>query len=582
MLEKKMSENLRGVIVSMRKDFFHIGFFSLFVNLIMLVPPLYMLQVYDRVLTSRSQETLLLLTLLLGWMFLTMGVLDFVRSRMMVRLSNQLDSRLNQRLYRMMMRLALLQPGHAGSRPLSDMAGIRQFLSSNGSLSFFDTPWVPIYLGILFLFDPLFGLLALFAAVLLCTLALINELATRRLQRDAAEGQFDAAKLADAQMRNAEVLQAMGMESAMQERWLSRHRHAVNAQSKVADRAGFWMNVSKNLRLLFQSLMLGLGAYLAINNQITAGMVIAGSILMGRALAPIDQMIGAWRGFTAARMAYERLNRLLEQQPEEERRLSLPKLQGELSVEKAVLIPPGAKEPALRGISFSLRPGEALGIIGSSAAGKSSLVRALLGLWPLTAGSVRLDGAGIDQWNSDELGSQIGYLPQDVELFEGTVAENIARFSLCDPSRIIEAAQIAGIDRMIRALPEGYDTLIGPAGVSLSGGQRQRIGLARAVFNRPHLVVLDEPNSNLDKSGEKALSAVCRYLKKRGVTLVLVSHRHDILKHVDKILVIEAGVQQLLGPRDAVFDYMNADKESTKPLPGQQRPLRLASTRGIS
>ncbi|MES9880507.1 MAG: type I secretion system permease/ATPase [Sedimenticola sp.] len=582
MLEKKMSENLRGVIVSMRKDFFHIGFFSLFVNLIMLVPPLYMLQVYDRVLTSRSQETLLLLTLLLGWMFLTMGVLDFVRSRMMVRLSNQLDSRLNQRLYRMMMRLALLQPGHAGSRPLSDMAGIRQFLSSNGSLSFFDTPWVPIYLGILFLFDPLFGLLALFAAVLLCTLALINELATRRLQRDAAEGQFYAAKLADSQMRNAEVLQAMGMESAMQERWLSRHRHAVNAQSKVADRAGFWMNVSKNLRLLFQSLMLGLGAYLAINNQITAGMVIAGSILMGRALAPIDQMIGAWRGFTAARMAYERLNRLLEQQPEEERRLSLPKLQGELSVEKAVLIPPGAKEPALRGISFSLRPGEALGIIGSSAAGKSSLVRALLGLWPLTAGSVRLDGAGIDQWNSDELGSQIGYLPQDVELFEGTVAENIARFSLCDPSRIIEAAQIAGIDRMIRALPEGYDTLIGPAGVSLSGGQRQRIGLARAVFNRPHLVVLDEPNSNLDKSGEKALSAVCRYLKKRGVTLVLVSHRHDILKHVDKILVIEAGVQQLLGPRDAVFDYMNADKESTKPLPGQQRPLRLASTRGIS
>ncbi|MEJ1298257.1 MAG: type I secretion system permease/ATPase [Candidatus Sedimenticola sp. (ex Thyasira tokunagai)] len=572
------NKNLRDILGSLRKGFLQVGFFSMFINLMMLIPPLYMLQVYDRVLTSRSKETLLLLTLLLGWMFLTMGVLEFVRSRMMVRLSSRLDALLNRRLYRSVMQLSLSQPGEVGSQPLEDLSNIRQFISGSGIFAFFDAPWIPIYLAILFLFDSLFGLLALFAATLLGIFAIVNELSTRGLQRQSAEGQVAAMKAVDAQMRNAEVVRAMGMETALRERWFSAHAGSIKAQSKAADRAGVWVNLSKTLRLLFQSLMLGLGAYLAINNQITAGMVIAGSIILGRALSPIDQMIGVWKAFLGARMAYRRLDSLLEELPELPKRLSLPKPRGELAVDKAVLVPPGASDPALRGISFALRPGEAMAIIGGSAAGKSSLVRAMLGVWPLAAGSVCLDGAEIEQWNADELGPRIGYLPQDVELFDGTVAENIARFTDPEERRIIKAARIAGIDRMIRGLPDGYDTLIGQDGMSLSGGQRQRIGLARAVFNKPRLVVLDEPNSNLDRFGDKALSAACRYLKGKGVTLVIVSHRPEILKHVDKILVIEKGVQQVLGPRDEVLRHMGLPLPAPRRVQRAERRLHLATT----
>ena len=574
--------NLKDILASLRKGFFQVGFFSLFINLMMLVPPLYMLQIYDRVLTSRSQETLLLLTLLLGWMFITLGVLEFVRSRMMVRISTRLDDRLNKRLYRLIMKLALQRPGQSSSQPLADLSGVRQFMSGNGIFAFFDTPWVPVYLAILFMFDPALGLLGLFATMLLGVLAIVNEASTRGLQQAASEGQTTAARTVDAQLRNAEVLRAMGMHDDLRQRWAESHLASIKAQAQAADRAGVWTSISKTLRLLFQSLMLGLGAYLAINNQITPGMVIAASIILGRALAPIDQMIGAWKGFTGARLSFNRLNELLEEIPEEARRVSLPAPEGRLSVDRAIVVPPGAKAAALRGISLQLEPGEALAIIGGSAAGKSTLVRAMLGLWPLSAGHVRLDGADIDHWNPDELGPYIGYLPQDVELFEGTVAQNIARFRDADDRQVVKAAQIARCDEMIRALPEGYDTQIGAGGLALSGGQRQRIGLARAVFGSPRLVVLDEPNANLDRAGEKALSATCRYLKKQGATLVLVSHRHNILKHVDKILVIEQGSQQLLGPRDAVLQHLQADAAMRRQQATAHPHLHLASGQSAS
>lgn len=565
---------LRQVLGSMRRGYLQVGFFSLFINLLMLVPPLYMLQVYDRVLTSRSHETLLLLTLLLGWMFVTLGVLEFVRSRMMVRLSSQLDDRLSGQLYRSVMRLAVRQPGSAGTQPLADLANLRQFLSGGGTFAFFDAPWIPIYLAILFLFDPLFGWLALFAASALAVIAVANELSTRALQRQALASQSEATAITDAQLRNAEASRSMGMEQALQQRWFSAHLDSIQAQSRASDRTGTWMSLSKTLRLLFQSLMLGLGAYLAIENQITAGMVIAGSIILGRALAPIDQMIGAWKGFIGARLAYYRLDTLLKELPEADERTSLPAPSGEITVKRAIVVPPGAQEPALRGVSFSLRAGESLAIIGDSAAGKSTLVRSMLGVWPLRAGSVRFDGAEIEQWNPHELGPHIGYLPQDVELFEGTVAENIARFTEADHRKIVKAAKVAGVDKLIRQLPDGYDTRIGADGVTLSGGQRQRIGLARALYLRPRIVILDEPNANLDQEGELALSFACHYLKRKGVTLILVSHRQRILNLVDKVLVLEAGRQQLFGPRDAVLKHMRSVDQKAQ----RQHPhLRLAS-----
>jgi ATP-binding cassette subfamily C protein EexD len=380
----------------------------------------------------------------------------------------------------------------------------------------------------------------------------------------------------------------MGMQKALQGRWLDRHLASLRAMSNAADRAGAWMNLSKTLRHLFQSLMLGLGAWLAIDGQITAGMVIAGSILMGRALAPIDQLIGAWKGFVGARHAYYHLEQLLQQTPEKKRRLSLPAPKGEIRVENAVLIPPGGESTVLKGVSLHLRPGEMLAIVGNSAAGKTSLIRSILGLWPLSAGRVQLDGADIAQWNPGELGSRIGYLPQDVELFDGTVAENIARFTKTKDSRIVKAAHIAGVDKLIRALPDGYNTRIGAGGVALSGGQRQRIALARAIFGKPPVIILDEPNSNLDAQGERALARACRYLKKHGVTLILVSHRRSILKMADKILSLQQGRLHLFGPRDAVLKRLfrptpvNLEKSGTvrKQKVRARRAVPLAAVAG--
>ena len=569
-MQKKtlQTSSLNSALLSLRKGFVQVGFFSLFINLMMLVPPLYMLQVYDRVLTSRSHETLLLLTFILGWMLLVMGALEFVRSRMMTRLGNRFDRQLNQRLYNIIMKMTLGTSERPGTRPIQDLTSIRQFMGGNGAFALFDTPWVPIYIGILFLFDSLLGLMALFAAVVLSVLAITNELTTRQLQNASVAHQEKANHGLDDQIQHAEVLKAMGMQGAMRKRWFKVHEKQIKSQSRLADRSGIWTNLSKSLRMLFQSLMLGLGAYLAINNQITAGMVIAGSIILGRALAPIDQMIGSWKGFINARAAYHRLNELIENIQPEKKRLSLPAPNGDLSVDRIVLLPPGSNTPSLRGISFALEAGDALGIIGSSAAGKSSLVRGILGLWPLASGTVRLDGAEIDQWDPEELGPHIGYLPQEVQLFEGTVAQNIARFRKGEALDIIQAAKIAGVDRMIRHLPEGYNTRIGNGGIMLSGGQRQRIGLARALYGKPKLIVLDEPNSNLDHVGEKALSTACLYMKREGITQIIVSHRQGILRHMDKLLIIEEGQQQVFGPRDEVQKHVI---RAVKPSPSVSR-----------
>ncbi len=555
---------LRRVLDTHRKNLLYVALFSFFINLLMLVPPPYMLQIYDRVLASRSTETLLVLTLVVIWLFLTMGMLEFVRSRIRVRLSARLDEQLNSRLYQAVNKMALLEPDKASHHPLSDLASLRQFISSNAPFAVFDSPWVTVYLAILFLFHSSFGWFAVFATAVLVTLTVINEFSTRRLQRQASDENMNAANAASAQLRNSEVLHAMGMQDALRDRWLRSHLQGLKAQCEASDRNGLWTSMSKTLRLLFQSLMLALGAYLAIQNEITAGMVIAGSILMGRALAPVDQLIGSWKQFGSVRTAYRRLDTVLSSVPGAQPRMSLPIPKGDIQIENVVLIPPGGQKPVLKGISLGLRAGETLALVGPSAAGKSSLVRAILGIWPLAAGAVRLDGTELEHWNRDQLGPRIGYLPQDIELFDGTVAENIARFGTIDDGLVIKAAQRAGVDAMIRSLPEGYETPIGVGGIALSGGQRQLLGLARALYGRPKLVVLDEPNSNLDEEGELALLRACLYLKQRGSTVILVTHRRNVLSVVDKMLVMEDGRLKLFGPRDAVLERLMPGAENPK------------------
>jgi ATP-binding cassette subfamily C protein EexD len=475
---------------------------------------------------------------------------------------------------------ALRYPGKGSSQPLSDLTTIRQFMTGSGPFAFFDAPWIPFYFAILFLFHFWLGMFSIFAAIVLIIVAIFNDISTKKLMQEANTNNMKSMALVNAQLRNAEVLHAMGMGDTMRERWLQQHLNFLKAQSDASDGAGLWMNLSKTLRMLFQSLMLGLGGYLAISNEISAGMVIAGSILMGRALAPIDQMIGAWKQFGAARTSHNRLDALLNEFPEETERMSLPAPKGNLQVETLTIIPPGSQQAVLRAVSFDIKAGESLVILGASAAGKSSLLRAIVGVWPSAAGAVRLDGTEVPHWNRSELGPHLGYLPQDVELFEGTVAENISRFGELDSEKIVAAAKMAGVDEMIRHLPEGYETLIGAGGATLSGGQRQRVGLARALYGSPSLVILDEPNANLDEVGEKALVNACVKLKKAGTSLILVTHRTNILSIADKILLLADGMVKLFGSRDEVLQKLQAhaqQQQAPQQIPAKPTPAAPAA-----
>lgn len=569
MRKSQMSE-LMQVVGGFKRTFIYIGLFSFIINLLMLTPSVYMLQVYDRVMLSRSNETLLMLTLIVVWLFLVMGLLEYVRSGLMIRLGSQLDSKLNARLYGAMVNYALARPGQGTAQPMSDLTNVRQFLTGNGLFAFFDAPWMPIYIGVLFLFHPMFGWFAIFAAIVLVFIALLNERSTKVLLAEANGASIKANQAVATQMRNVEVLHSMGMLAHLRERWLDKHIGFLQLQSNASDKAAVWANLSKSLRMLFQSLILGLGAYLAVKNEISSGMLIAGSIIMGRALAPIDLMIGTWKQFGAARSAYVRLDELLQEFPEKEKPMSLPAPKGAVAVESAVLIPPGAKQPSLMNVSFAINAGDILGIIGPSAAGKSSLARALMGVWPLANGKVRLDGADLTHYDRAELGPHIGYLPQDIELFEGTIAENIARFGEVDPEKVVQAAQLAGVHEMILRLPGGYNTPLGAGGVSLSGGQRQRVGLARAMYGQPSFVVLDEPNSNLDEAGEKALVQAILNFKQMGTTVVLITHRPGILGVTDHILLLVEGQVKAFGTRDDVLRSLQSAsaQQSVSPATG--------------
>lgn len=553
MAKQQEATDLQRALTACKGSFASVGFFSMFINLLMLVPPLYMLQVYDRVLSTQSLDTLVMLTLLVVFLFVVMGGLELIRSRMLVRVGNKLDTTLNKRLYSAMFRRSLVIQGGQSAQPLHDLTSLRQFLTGNGLFAFFDAPWVPVYLGVLFLFHPWLGIFATCAGIILFALAIANEKATKTLLAEANSEHIQAQNLANANLRNAEVLHAMGMLPGIMGRWSQRHHEFLAKQSQASDRAGALTNTSKVLRLLFQSLILGLGALLVLQGEMSPGMMIAGSIIMGRALAPIDQMIGGWKSFVSTRGAYGRLNELLIQIPQDQPRMSLPAPQGEISIEGVAAAPPGVRMATIRGINFSVEKGEHVGIIGPSAAGKSTLGRVLLGIWPTQVGNVRLDGGVITHYNRDEIGPYIGYLPQDIELFDGSVSENIARFGNIDSQKVVAAAKKAGVHNMILELQDGYDTVISSSSGVLSGGQRQRVGLARALYGDPVFVLLDEPNANLDDAGERALTQAIQQLKAERVTLFVISHRVSVLKSMDKLLVMKEGQVSVFGPRDEVL-----------------------------
>ncbi len=540
-----------------RDSFQSAAIFSLFINLLMLLPSIYMMQVYDRVLGSNSTSTLLMLTLLAAVLFVMLGALEWVRSQILIRVSTRFDVLLNERLYRVLFRQALVSGGKTSAQPLSDLLVLRQFLTGNGLFAFFDAPWMPVYVGLLFLFHPAFGVVAVISAILLILLAIWNERATHDDLEQANRVSVESSNITARNLRNAEVVHAMGMLPDLMARWKDKQQRLIMLQAVASEKAGLIAATSKTYRITVQSLILGLGAWLAIDKQITPGLMIGGSILLGRALAPIDLMIGSWKQFLSARTAYDRLNVLLAQFPAEAERMPLPAPRGELRAEQAVVAPPGSKVPVIKGLNFNIEAGSFVALIGASASGKSTLARALLGIWPVANGTIRLDGADIGQFERSLIGAHIGYLPQDIELFDGTIADNIARFGAQDADKVVAAAQAAGVHDMILHLPQGYDTEIGGSGGVLSAGQRQRVGLARALYGEPVLVVLDEPNSNLDDVGEQALAQALSRLKQRGCTVVVITHRVGILSLTDRIMVLNEGLLVLDGPRDEVLAKLN-------------------------
>ena len=534
---------LEQAIYYCRSAFYTAAFFSLFINLLMITPAIYMLQVYDRVLSSGSESTLLVITLLLVFLFIAMGLLEWMRSLILVRVSSKLETLLNSRLFTVSFKQALYSGGqNSNGQPLEDLTALRQFMTGNGLFAFFDMPWIPIYMAILFLFHPAIGWLAVATAIILVVFAIFNEKSTSKWLQRANVLAMQNRSILGKNLMNAEVVESMGMLGNLKGRWLEQVNKVLFLQSKASTNAGFWVSLSKVFRMTAQSLVLGLGAYLALQQEISPGIMIAGSILLGRALAPIDLLIGTWKGFIAARGQYKRLNELLKKVPQEEEPMQLPDPEGNILVENILVVPPGGKIPVVKGVNFAVEKGQLIGVIGPSGAGKSTLARALLGVWPIHSGKVRLDGADIAQWDREALGSFIGYLPQDVELFQGTISENIARFGTVDPNKVIAAAMKADVHEFILRLPAGYDTVISGSGGVLSGGERQRIGLARALYGDVRLVVLDEPNSNLDDQGEQALMNALITLKSEQVTVLIISHRPSVLKVVDQIILMKEGV----------------------------------------
>lgn len=565
-MSTKSNQLLSNALNATRSGFASAIFFSFFINLLAFVGPLFMLQIYDRVLNSRNTTTLIALAVIAVFLLIISAVLEKLRSTILYRLGLLFDSLVRAPLFNAVMRGTLLNPQGGHSQALRDLDVIRDFLTGSGPLSFCDVPWMPIFIAGCFMLHVWFGLIAVAGAVLIFAFAIANELATRAHLKDASRGSVIATSFAFATLRNAEVLQAMGMLAPLRERWMTRQMQVLELQTTANERSGVFMSAAKFLRAVLQIAILGVGGYLAIDRQISPVAMIAASIIMSRALAPVELSVANWSRFLAARSAYGRIAALLNIIPEEAALMRLPTPRGHISVEDVFAAPPDAKNVVLRGVSFSLEAGELLGIIGHSAAGKSTLARALVGVWPTMRGEIRIDGADLAHWNPEQLGPLIGYLPQEVELFPGTIAENISRFGPRDEDKIIEAAMAAGVHAMVQRLPEGYNTQIGEGGRALSGGQRQRIGLARALYGKPALIVLDEPNSNLDAEGEAALTSALEQLRRARQTVILITHKTSVLAQADRILVLNQGQVQAFAAREEILPEAPARLAHVTPL----------------
>jgi ATP-binding cassette subfamily C protein len=567
---KPLQPTIRAALESCRNVFVSLGVISGVINILMLTGSFFMLQVYDRVLPSQSVPTLVGLAVLATALFALQGALEVIRSRVNVRVGAHLDQTISSRVYDALVRLPLKTRGDGdGLQPLRDLDHVRSFLSGGGPAAFFDLPWLPVYLGICFLFHVWIGITALAGSLVLVALALLTEYRMRAPSKEVARFATTRTAFAAAGRRNAEALKAMGMGANIGNRWSAANRAYLLANERASDISSGLGGISKVFRTILQSLVLGVGAYLVIHQESTAGIIIASSILTARALAPVELAIANWKGFVAARQGAKRLYQLLELLPAEQEPLKLPKPQSLLSVSNVSVLPPGAEKLVVSDISFELKGGQGLAIIGPSGSGKSSLARALVGVWQPARGSIRLDRAALDQWSSENLGQHIGYLPQDVELFDGSVASNISRFEEnATPEAILEAAQAAGVHELILSLPSGYATPIGELGMAISGGQRQRIALARALYGNPFLVVLDEPSSNLDAEGEGSLTQAITNVRTRGAIVIVVAHRPSALAGIDQILVLRDGQMQICGPRDEILRQM------VRPLAPFASPIR--------
>ena len=573
------TSELREALSACWHAFIAIGLMSGLVNILYLTGSFYMLEVYDRVLPSRSVPTLVALSILALTLFAFQGVLDVIRSRVLVRIAATLDERLSARVYDIVVQLPLRTRAQGdGLAPLRDLDQIRSFMVTTGPLALFDLPWMPIYVLICFLFHPWIGVAALIGAFILTSLTLASEFMTRRPSRMAAMHVGQRNALAEAGRRNAEVLRAMGMAPRMAKIWGEANSKYLASHQQTSDAAGGLGAASKVLRFILQSGVLGLGAYLVIQQQATAGIIIASSIIVARALAPVELAIANWRGFVSARQSWKRLSDVLNAMDNTQEPMPLPAPKTNLVVETVTAGPPGVQRLVIQDVNFALKAGQGLGVIGPSASGKSSLARVIVGVWTAVRGKVRLDGAALDQWAPAELGRHIGYLPQDVELFAGTVGQNISRFEENAPSEaIIAASQAAGVHDMIVRLAEGYDTQIGEAGAVLSAGQRQRVALARALYRDPFLVVLDEPNSNLDADGDKALAQAILSVRKRGGIVVVVAHRPSALAGVDLVLAMFNGKAHAMGPRDEVLAKLFGPPQGAPGAPAPVAPAPAAA-----
>ena len=538
-----------------RKGFVGVTLFSAMANILMLVAPVYMLQMYDRVLTSASFETLIVLTVVAVFLLACFGLLDWVRQRLMARIALSLNYEVLDDVLAGVFRGSLQRFRQSADQPMRDLDTVRQFIASPPALAFFDAPWAPVFIAAIFLVHPWLGSFAIFAALYILFLALLTEWTSRGPFRNASEHTAESHRFVESSLRNSDVLEAMGMFEGFRRRWRDKHDRSVAFQARGGSRVSMLLSASKSGRQIVQVGILGIGAWLVLKQEISPGMMIAASIILGRALAPIEQGISAWRGFMSARQSWRRLNNLLMAAPPTHHggATSLPRPTGKLEVEGVSAAPPGSTKLTVRQVRFTLEPGSSTGLIGPSGSGKSTLARLMVGVWIPQGGVVRLDGAAVDDWPAESRLRHVGYLPQEVELFEGTVAENVARLTEPDDKAVIAAAQQANCHEMIMRLPENYNTNIAAGGANLSAGQRQRVALARALYGDPALIVLDEPDANLDTDGENALRNTLAMLAKRGVTTLIVTHNFRLLRMVENVLVLKEGVLLESGPRDEVL-----------------------------